>query len=195
MAERRMFHASVVESDAFLDLPIGAQALYFHLGMQADDDGFLNCPKQIARKLRRPAKELQLLIDTGFLLDFDGIVVLRHWRVANFWKSDRVTLPNYPELAKKLYLKPNREYTQTRIPKSQNLLQLKKNMLLGAGTRLDSQYNRKEENRKEKKINENKSEEVSLEQPAPVPEDPLLALWHRKRQALEKEAEYVDLSL
>ncbi len=39
MAERRMFHTAVVESDAFLDLPVGVQALYFHLCMQADDDG------------------------------------------------------------------------------------------------------------------------------------------------------------
>ena len=39
MAERRMFHTTVVESDAFLDLPLQAQALYFHLGMHADDDG------------------------------------------------------------------------------------------------------------------------------------------------------------
>ncbi len=59
MAERRMFHSSVVESDAFLDLPAGAQALYFHMGMHADDDGFVNCPKQILRKLRRPQKDLQ----------------------------------------------------------------------------------------------------------------------------------------
>ena len=49
MAERRMFHSAVVESDAFLDMPAGAQALYFHLGMHADDDGFVNGPRQIAR--------------------------------------------------------------------------------------------------------------------------------------------------
>ena len=69
MAERRMFHAAVVGSDAFLDLPPAVQALYFHLGMAADDDGFVNGPKQVARKLGLPATDLQQLIDSGFLLD------------------------------------------------------------------------------------------------------------------------------
>lgn len=30
MAERRMFAKTIVDSDAFLDMPSSAQALYFH---------------------------------------------------------------------------------------------------------------------------------------------------------------------
>lgn len=183
MAERRMFHASVVESDVFLDLPAGAQALYFHLGMQADDDGFLNCVKQIARKLRRPSRELQLLVDTGFLLDFGEVVVIRHWRVANTLQNDRLTLPNYPEIAKMIYLKPNREYTKTRIPGTKNLWQLKKNLICDHGIRLESQKNRKEKNRNEKKGNEGNADPAR----GLSGEDPLLEVWHRKRQALGNE--------
>ena len=152
MAERRMFHASVVESDAFLDLPAGAQLLYFHLGMQADDDGFVNGPKQIARKLRRPPRELKALIDAGILFDFDGIVVLKHWRVANNWKNDRLQLPHYPEYARKLFLKPSKEYTLSRIKGQPNLYRLKKNLILEHGIQTDSQK-RIEENRKEININ------------------------------------------
>ena len=66
MAERRMFHGAVVESDAFLDLPVGAQALYFHLGMQADDDGFVNGPKQIAKNLNLDVGSLDVLEENGF---------------------------------------------------------------------------------------------------------------------------------
>lgn len=113
MAERRMFHTCVVESDAFLDLPIGAQALYFHLGMHADDDGFVNGPKQIVRKLCCHAKELQLLVDTGFLLNFDGIVVIRHWRIANSLQNDRIKPLSYPALAQKIYISENKAYTTT----------------------------------------------------------------------------------
>ena len=111
MAERRMFHGSVVGSDAFLDLPVGAQALYFHLGMHADDDGFVNGTKQVTRRVRRRAKDLQALVDGGFLLDFDGVVVLRHWLVSNTLKSDRMKSMNFPEIAQQLYVTDNREYS------------------------------------------------------------------------------------
>lgn len=159
MADRRMFHRQVVESDKFLDLPIGAQALYFHMGMQADDDGFVNGPKLIARQLRRPSKDLQALIDSGFLLDFDGIVVLTHWRIANSWQMDRLQLPRYPEIAKKLYINDIREYTKVRIPKGKNLLQIKADMVSQAGIRLESKKKREKKKKEEKNLEENKGKE------------------------------------
>ena len=111
MAERRMFHTTVVESDAFLDLPHQAQLLYFHLGMHADDDGFVNGPKQIARRMRISIMKLQMLIDNGFLLEFPGVVVIRHWRVANTLRKDRMKPLQYPEFAQKLYIQSNGIYT------------------------------------------------------------------------------------
>ena len=129
MAERRMFHASIVESDAFLDLPIGTQALYFHLGMHADDDGFVNGPRQIARKLRRPPRELQLLINTGFLLEFDGIVVIKHWRVANYLRTDRMKPLNYEHIAEQLYVASNREYSLQPQGFSPTLLEIRQPFL------------------------------------------------------------------
>lgn len=47
MAEKRMFARKIIDSDAFLEMPLSAQALYFHLNMRADDDGFVNNPKRI----------------------------------------------------------------------------------------------------------------------------------------------------
>lgn len=121
MAERRMFHSGVVGSDAFMDLPAGVQALYFHLGMAADDDGFINSPKQIARKLRRPPRELDMLVEKGFLLDFDGVVVVKHWLLANTLRKDRMKATRYPQIAEKLYIKDNGEYT-TQATAGDNLL-------------------------------------------------------------------------
>ena len=166
MAERRMFHTAVVGSDAFLELPAGAQALYFHLGMNADDDGFINSPKQITRKLGRPAKELQLLIDKGFLLNFDGIVVIKHWRVANSWKTDRIQLPRYPEIAEKVFIKPDKAYTLTKKRGLRNLLQEKRFLAKQHGIRLDSAGipRREEKKREEKNIKEKNIEENSIEQ-------------------------------
>ena len=112
MAERRMFHKNVVESDAFLDMPTSAQALYFHIGMYADDDGFVNGPRRIARLIGAGNEDLQLLIGNRFLLAFaNGVVVIKHWRMANSLKNDRAKMPQYPELAAGIYIKENRSYT------------------------------------------------------------------------------------
>lgn len=146
MADRRMFHRQVVESDKFLDLPIGAQALYFHMGMQANEDGFVNGPKLITRQLRRPGKELQALIDGGYLLAFDDVVVLTHWRLANRFRNDRVQLPKYPEVARKLYIKDTGVYTKTRPRKGQNLLTIKKNQVKEGGRQKSAQQNLAEHN-------------------------------------------------
>lgn len=161
MAERRMFHSTVVGSDAFMDLPVGAQALYFHLGMQADDDGFINCPKQVARRLKRPQKDLQLLIDKEFLLDFDGIVVLRHWRLANNWQTDRLSLPRYPEIAEKIFLTTERIYEITKKRGSKNLLALKKKLIRDRGIQAESKRN-PDGIPEEKKGNKKKKEEKKL---------------------------------
>lgn len=113
MADRRMFHKNVVESDAFLDMPTSAQALYFHIGMYADDDGFVNGPRRIARLIGASNEDLQLLIDNRFLLAFpNGVVVIKHWRMANSLKNDRAKMPQYPELAAGIYIKENRSYTE-----------------------------------------------------------------------------------
>lgn len=158
MAERRMFHSAVVESDAFLDMSAGAQALYFHLGMHADDDGFVNGPRQIARKLRRPPRELKLLVDAGFLLDFDGIMVIKHWRMANSLQNDRIKPLRYPDIAKKLYIKENKGYT-TDPDCGENLLEIKKELLESSRNPKGKERKGKEKNRKEKNRNEHNAAE------------------------------------
>ena len=79
MAEKRMFTKKITESDAFLDLPLSAQALYFHLNMNADDDGFVNNPKMIARIIGAKADDLKMLEDKRFILPFpSGVIVVKH---------------------------------------------------------------------------------------------------------------------
>lgn len=138
MAERRMFHTAVVESDAFLDMTPAAQALYFHLGMTADDDGFVNGPRQVCRTLGAPIECLQELIDGNFLLWFDGVAVLKHWRMANTLQNDRIKQLRYPEIAKQLYIQPNRIYTLTPGKRKENLYYLRTFQLRQRGIRLES---------------------------------------------------------
>ncbi len=90
MAERRMFAKSIIDSDLFLDMPLSTQALYFHLSMRADDDGFLNNAKKIRAMVGTTEDDLKLLIAKGFVITFEtGIVVIRHWKVHNYIQKDR----------------------------------------------------------------------------------------------------------
>lgn len=90
MAERRMFAKSIIDSDMFLDMPVTAQLLYFQLGMRADDDGFLNNPKRIMRDVRSSEDDMKVLIAKRYIIPFaSGVVVIRHWRIHNYLRSDR----------------------------------------------------------------------------------------------------------
>ncbi|EKC54664.1 DNA replication protein, partial [human gut metagenome] len=70
MAEKRMFARSLIDSDAFLEMPLSAQALYFHLNMRADDDGFINNPKRITDYVGAAADDLKLLLAKRFIIVF-----------------------------------------------------------------------------------------------------------------------------
>ena len=113
MAERRMFTRKIVDSDAFLDMPMSAQALYFHLNMRADDDGFVNNPKRVQRMIGASDDDLKLLLAKRFVLAFEnGVIVIKHWRMHNYIRKDRYTPTEYQEQIKKLGVKKNGAYTE-----------------------------------------------------------------------------------
>lgn len=107
-----MFAKSIIDSDAFLEMPLSAQALYFHLGMRADDDGFVNSPKRIMRLVSCSDDDMKLLIAKNFIIPFDsGIVVIKHWRIHNYIRSDRYKPTTYTDEKKLLDVKENNAYT------------------------------------------------------------------------------------
>ena len=84
MANRRMFSADVVCTDRFVEMPSSTQALYFQLGMKADDDGFISSPKQITRMVGAAEDDLKLLAAKGFIIPFEsGVVVISDWKINN----------------------------------------------------------------------------------------------------------------
>lgn len=90
MAQKRMFNNSVVGSDEFLEMPDSSQNLYFHLSMQADDDGFVDKWKSIMRMTGKKEDDLKILIAKSFVIPFDtGVLVIRHWRLNNYLQKDR----------------------------------------------------------------------------------------------------------
>lgn len=112
MAERRMFAKTIIDSDAFLEMPLSTQALYFHLGMRADDDGFVNSPKRIQRLINCSDDDLKLLIAKNFIIPFEsGVVVIKHWKIHNYIRSDRYKETTYLEEKQQLTLKENNAYT------------------------------------------------------------------------------------
>ena len=112
MAERRMFAKTIIDSDAFLDMPLSTQALYFHLSMRADDDGFINNPRKIQRMIGGADDDLKVLITKKFIIPFDsGIVVIKHWKIHNYIQKDRYKETVYLEEKAMLETKGNKGYT------------------------------------------------------------------------------------
>ena len=112
MANRRMFAQGVVESDRFLDMPLSAQALYFHLGMYGDDDGFVGSPKKIQRSCSAADDDLKLLIAKGYILPFEsGVIVITNWRENNQLRPDRHSNTRYVAEARTLNILADKSYS------------------------------------------------------------------------------------
>lgn len=112
MANRRMFSLSVVDTDMFLDMPATTQALYFHLGMRADDDGFVASPKKIVKLTNCGNDDLKLLVAKGYVIPLEsGIVVIKHWKINNHIRNDRYRETVYQEEKIRLTEKKDKSYT------------------------------------------------------------------------------------
>lgn len=112
MAQRRMFAKTIIDSDAFIDMPLSTQALYFHLSMRADDDGFINNSKRIQRMIGASDDDLKLLFVKGFVIPFEtGIVVIKHWKIHNYIQKDRYKETIFLEEKKLLKVEENGSYS------------------------------------------------------------------------------------
>ena len=113
MAERRMFAKRIIDSDAFLDMPLSTQSLYFHLSMRADDEGFINNPKRIQRMIGASDDDCKLLIAKGFILVFEtGVIVIKHWKIHNYIQKDRFKPTICSEEKKEIVTEEDGTYTQ-----------------------------------------------------------------------------------
>ncbi|EHV0152366.1 DNA replication protein [Enterococcus faecalis] len=119
-----MFAKTIIDSDAFLDMPLSTQSLYFHLSMRADDDGFINNPKKIQRMVGCGDDDLKLLMAKRFILVFDsGVIVIKHWKIHNYIRNDRYKPTLYQEEKAELAEKNSKAYTfKTEVIESENRL-------------------------------------------------------------------------
>lgn len=112
MAERRMFTKKVTDDDNFMALSASAQALYLHLSMSADDDGFCNQVAISMFKAHASVQDLEALLEKRYIYQFEnGVIVIKHWRMANALRKDRYTPTAFQEELSKLDIKDNGSYT------------------------------------------------------------------------------------
>ena len=112
MAKKRMISKQIVDSDDFIDMPLSTQALYMHLIVNADDEGFINSVKRIMRTIGARDDDMRVLISKKFILPFEnGVIVIKHWLIHNMIRKDRFTPTVHTEEKKQLGLKVNGSYT------------------------------------------------------------------------------------
>lgn len=113
MAQKRMFSKQITTSDAFMEMPASSQLLYFHLNMEADDDGFVANPKRVLRTIGSGDDDLKILLAKRFILAFpSGVIVIKHWLIHNTLRMDRYAETGYTEEKKMLKVKENKAYTE-----------------------------------------------------------------------------------
>ena len=106
-----MFAKTIVDSDAFIDMPVTSRLLYYDLGMRADDDGFVNSPKKIMRMIGASEDDMRILINRKFIIPFDnGVVVIKHWRIHNYIRKDTYTETPYTDQKALLEVDENKAY-------------------------------------------------------------------------------------
>ena len=111
MAERRMFAKTIIDSDAFLEMPMSARLLYYDLSMRADDDGFNNSPRKVMRTVGATTDDLNILIARKFIIPFEnGVVVIKHWRIHNYIRKDTYNETPYKEQKAMLEYDENNAY-------------------------------------------------------------------------------------
>lgn len=111
MAKKRMFSLSIIDTDAFMDMPASSQLLYFHLAMRADDEGFVSSPRKIMRSIGSSDDDYRVLISKKFIIQFEsGICVIKHWLIHNSIRMDRFGGTTYIKEKGQLLIKENNSY-------------------------------------------------------------------------------------
>lgn len=175
MADRRMIHRKVVESDSFYELSEGAQSIYTHLTINADEDGFVNNAQSIVARFKAGPKKLAELVSKRFVLKIGDVYVIKHWRIGNSLKNDRTKPPTYPSVAAAIWVKPNRAYTDHPVEGCKTLLEIKTGIQPESnrnpdGIQMESQQKRTEE--------EGKRTEEEVKGNEPASGEWFECLWH-----------------
>ena len=153
MAQKRMFDKRVIDSDEFLEMPLTTQAVYFHLNMRADDDGFIDNWKSVLRLIGGKDDDIKVLISKRFIIPFEkGVIVIKHWKINNLLRKDRYVETIHRDEKEKLIIEKNGEYSLG-IPMHDQVIEsddaINKNEIINDGIPMVNQDNENNENLEE----------------------------------------------
>lgn len=112
MADRRMLSKRITDNDNFISLSASAQALYMHLVMSADDEGFCDQVSLAMFKAHSGAQDLEALISKKYLMQFEnGVIVIKHWKINNWIRQDRLTPTAHLKEKSQIVEKSNGSYS------------------------------------------------------------------------------------
>jgi hypothetical protein len=172
-----MFSKDITSSDAFREMPASSQALYFHLGMEADDDGFLDNYKGLMRSINASEDDLRVLIGKRFLILFPSkIIVVKHWKINNTVQKDRYHETKHLDEKRALIVKENGSYTELSNKCIQSVSKMDTQYRIGedrivseAELRVESYSEKEEEPRARSKPKYPHAKEVFAWFPSPEP--------------------------
>lgn len=155
-----MIAKTIIDSDAFIEMPGMARLLYYDLSIRADDDGFVNAPKKIMRMIGAGPEDLQALIDNKFIIQFDnGVIVIKHWLINNYIRKDAYRETVYKEEKSMLDIEENGAYRKARNEPVTDLSQTRNGTVTGLETQdsigKDNKYS--EEKERKKRIEEERA--------------------------------------
>lgn len=105
-----MFDRAIIDTDRFMDLSMSSKALYFLLGMEADDEGFVSY-KKVMRVHGGNEDDIKVLIAKGFLIKFEsGVVVITDWHKNNWLDNRRIKPTEYTFEKSLLAVSSTKEY-------------------------------------------------------------------------------------
>ena len=161
MGKRRMFSTEIVRSDAFLDLPVSSRELYFQLGMDTDDRGYVSNARSVIRLIGASLGDLEPLVNKGFLMvRGESLILQKHFRINNTIRSDRFKETEYISDLKKLFIKENGSYTEE-AEKGKPMIEM---LGIPSGNQTDTQVNLiKDNTSKDNLIEDNLIKDNSLE--------------------------------
>jgi len=110
-----MFDKSIIDTDRFTDMPMSTKALYFLLGMEADDFGFVS-PKRIMRMHGGTDDDVKILVAKSFVIPFEsGVLVITDWNKHNWLDKRHIKPTEHKEELKTLRLVDKKYHLGTAI--------------------------------------------------------------------------------
>ena len=167
-----MFSLQIVDTDAFLEMPVSSQLLYFHLTMRADDEGFVGNPRKIMRMIGIQNDDFKILLAKRFILEFkSGVVVIKHWLIHNTIRMDRFNETTYKSEKNLIKVKENKAYTELATTRQPNGNQMEPQVKLSKVklSKVSISAEAESENKKKEKavsVKRKKKESIKLAEPA-----------------------------